>query len=104
MKSFGEFVQQYEKKTKEKFKVHENLCIEYCPENGILTYLIDESEKQLILFQVCGNAEYWDIITQKIAKMNGCNKITFATKRNPKGFIRKYRYKVAGYVLEKDVG
>ena len=38
-----------------------------------------------------------------LAKMLGKKKIVFATRRKPDGFMRKYKYKLIGYLLEKEV-
>ena len=58
----------------------------------------------LILLNVYSkNGKYWDEKFMEIAKENSCKKIRFGTRRNYRGFIRKYNYKLAGYILEKGV-
>ncbi len=58
-------------------------------------------ENSLVLVSVYGNGKYWNNWADVKAKELGLNKIMFATKRNPKGFIRKHGFKVTGYILER---
>lgn len=58
-------------------------------------------DDKLILVNVYGNGTYWDTWADKKAEELGVEKIFFATKRNPKGFVRKYGYEVIGTILER---
>jgi hypothetical protein len=68
-------------------------------ENGFCVWR--EYENNLVLVAVYGNGEYWnqwaDLKAEELKKEN----IFFATKRNPKGFVRKYGYQITGYILER---
>ena len=50
-----------------------------------------------------GNGRKMDEFTKSLARRIGAKKIVFATRRNPVGFMRKYGYKVIGFILEKEV-
>lgn len=58
---------------------------------------------ELILYQVYGNGDLWDRYFVELAKRLNLKKIKFGTKRNYKGFERKFGYKLVGYILEKEV-
>ena len=75
--------------------------VETHPENGFCIW--QETENHLYLVQVYGNGKYWDKWAESKAKKLGLNKILFATKRNPDGFCRKYKYKVIGHILERSI-
>ena len=63
----------------------------------------DIYEDALTLVQVYGDGKYWNEWAEIKAKELGKTKILLATKRNPKGFCRKFNYKVTGYILERDI-
>lgn len=58
---------------------------------------------KLILINVYGDGRYWDEWAEQKAKNMNKKSILFATKRNPEGFERKYKYKVTGYILERSI-
>lgn len=63
----------------------------------------NETPDSIVLIQVYGDGALWDAWAIDMAKKLGKKKITFATQRNPKGFVRKFGYEVTGYILEKEV-
>jgi len=58
---------------------------------------------RLIVHNVCGDGLYWDRFFVALAKINGCRKIVCSKRRSTKAYARKYGFKVAGYILEKEV-
>jgi hypothetical protein len=60
-------------------------------------------EDKLILANVYGDGRYWDTWAAKKAEELGCTTISFTTKRNPAGFVRKYNCEVVGYIVERKV-
>lgn len=70
-------------------------------EHGFCIWQLHEGNVHLI--QVYGNGAYWNTWAENKAKELGVNKIVFATKRNPEGFCRKYKYKVIGHILERSL-
>lgn len=92
-------IEDYLKKSGDE-KIFLNNLIEN--ENGFASYRI--SGDTLVLLNVYSkNGDYWNGKFMKIARENGCKKIKFGTRRNYKGFVRKYNYKLVGYILEKEV-
>lgn len=70
-------------------------------DHGFCSYKV--SNGILVGFTGYGDGEYWDKFLQEKAKENDCNKYMITTRRNPKVFERKYGFKIAGYILEKEV-
>lgn len=61
------------------------------------------TQNEIVIINVFGNGQYWDGFFQALAKKLGKKRIKFATKRSPKAFMKKYNYKLTGYILEKEV-
>lgn len=72
-------------------------------DNGFATWTIDRSDNALVGLNVYGDGKYWEEFGNELAKKLGCTKIRVATKRSPKAFVRKYGFKLVGYILEKEV-
>ena len=70
-------------------------------EHGFCSYKI--AHGNLICFSAYGDGEHWDNFLMSKAKESGCKKYMITTRRNPKVFERKYGFKIAGYILEKEV-
>jgi len=58
-------------------------------------------EDKLILIQVYGDGEFWDMWADNKAEEMGKEKVFFATKRSPRSFAKKYGYEISGYILER---
>ena len=70
-------------------------------DNGFCIYRV--TDKKLILINVYGNGKFWNKWAEDKARELNLKTILFATKRNPKGFHRKYNYNIVGYILERDL-
>jgi len=79
--------------------IHEDNLIEN--EHGFMSWKIHEND--LVLLNVYGDGEYWDVFSNQLAKEFKKKKIIIATRRNPKAFEKKFNYKLTGYILEKEV-
>ena len=55
----------------------------------------------LCLIHVYGDGVYWNSWADKKAEELGVTNIFFATTRSPRGFERKFNYKVIGHILER---
>lgn len=71
-------------------------------EQGFVSYTITK-DNVFVINQCYGSGKYWDDYCANKAKELHCSKIRFATKRNYKGFEKKYKYNMIGYILEKEV-
>ena len=60
-------------------------------------------EDSLVLLNVYGDGEYWNSWATEKAKQSNIKKILIGTKRSPKGFTKKFGFKVTGYILERTV-
>lgn len=60
-----------------------------------------QGEDTLVLVNVYGDGAYWNGWADRKAEELQCDNILFVTKRNPAGFVRKYKFEVTGYVLER---
>jgi len=71
---------------------------------GFIIYEVDGDVLGLLhVYATKGSGKKMDKFINSLAKEIGAKKIRFATRRRPEGFVRKYNYKVVGYVLEKEV-
>lgn len=70
-------------------------------EHGFCIWRIESNS--LILVAVYGDGEYWNEWSINKAMKENIKNIIFATKRKPDAFVRKYGYKVTGYILSREV-
>tara|TARA_R110000737_G_scaffold347767_1_gene380087 strand:+ start:1229 stop:1522 length:294 start_codon:yes stop_codon:yes gene_type:complete len=91
-------IKRYLEKSKDKHIEAENLIEN---EHGFMSWTTWED--YLVVIQVYGDGAYWNKELDKIAKELGYDKIMMATKRNYKGFERKFGFKLTAYVLERRV-
>lgn len=70
-------------------------------EHGFCIWKIHKG--RLVLISVYGDGEYWDDWSIQKAKEMKLKSIIVGTKRSPRPFVRKYGYKITGYMLEKEV-
>ena len=91
-------IKRYLEKSKDKHIEAENLIEN---EHGFMSWTTWED--YLVAIQVYGDGDYWNQELNNLAKKLGYEKIMMATKRNYKGFERKFGFKLTGYVLERRV-
>ena len=71
-------------------------------EHGFMSWRIDEED--FVCLNVYGDGEYWDKYMNELAKQLGCKTILGGTTRKSyKAYVRKYNFKLVGYILEKEV-
>ena len=93
-----EDIERYLKKSKDTFIAIDNLIEN---EHGFMSWTTWED--YLVVIQVYGDGNYWNTVLDNLAKELGYKKIMMATKRNYKGFEKKFGFKLTGYVLERRV-
>ena len=93
-----EDIERYLEKSKDKHIETENLIEN---EHGFMSWTTFED--YLVAVQVYGDGEYWNRYLDELAKELGYDKILIGTKRNYKGFERKFGFKLTGYLLERRV-
>lgn len=90
--------------------------IEYCRHSGDKTVpegnlvenehgfcVWDIRQGAFIIVAIYGDGDFWDKWIDEKAKSVGMKQIIFATRRNPNSFIRKYGFKITGYILAREV-
>lgn len=70
-------------------------------DHGFMVYRIHGDS--FCIMHCYGDGKYWDGVAEEMALKNGCSRIKFATRRNPRTFAKKYGYRLTGYVMEKEV-
>jgi hypothetical protein len=68
------------------------------------SYVLDEQENVLYVYQAMGKAETLKAKTQELCRHLGCDRIIFATRRNGRAFARLIGGKVIAEVVELDRG
>jgi len=96
----GHKKEQYFKKSKDDLIIEENTIDN---EFGFATWNINPKYKALIIHNLFGDGQYWEQFFIGLAKRLGLKKIMFLTKRNPKAFERRFKCKLVGYLLEREV-
>lgn len=92
-------IQRFLKKSKSEYLDTTNLIEN---EHGFMSWKIDGDK--FVCINVYGNGEYWDKYINELAKQLGCKKILGGTSRKSyKAFIKKYNFKLVGYIFEKEV-
>lgn len=70
-------------------------------EHGFCVWRVDDGA--LIIVAIYGDGDYWNPWIDKKAIEQGMKQIIFATRRKPDSFVRKYGFKVTGYILARSV-
>lgn len=96
-----QWIKHYEKHANQPFQLLSNDKLLFDEEHGFTTYRVVGD--MFYVGCVCGNGDYWQEVHNKLAKENGCTKIKTGTYRNPKPIMRKYGYRIVGYILEREV-
>ena len=89
-----------------RFKEKANSDLDYTNlienEHGFMSWKIDGDK--FVCITVYGDGQYWDKYMNELAKQLGCKTILGGTTRKSyKAYVRKYNFKLVGYILEKEV-
>lgn len=95
-----EWLFEYFKKSGDDYLYLDNLIV---TDKGFASFEINEEENAIVLLQVYGDGKFWDEFFTDLAKKLNKNKIIIGTKRNPRGFCRKFGFNLVGFILEKEV-
>ena len=91
--------ERYLKKSGDDYIETENLIEN---EHGFMSWKVDGDK--FVCINVYGNGEYWDKYMNELAKQLGCKTILGGTTRKSyKAFVKKYNFKLVGYIFEKEV-
>ena len=71
-------------------------------EHGFMSWKVDG--EHFVCLSAYGDGVYWDKYMNGLAKQLGCTKVLTSTQRKSyKAYVRKYNFKLVGYILEKEV-
>ena len=94
-----ETAERYLKKSGDDYIETENLIEN---EHGFMSWKVDGNK--FVCMNVYGDGEYWDEYMNELAKQLGCKTILGGTTRKSyKAFVKKYNFKLVGYIFEKEV-
>ena len=57
----------------------------------------------VLIYNEFGDGRYWEKFFTQVAKNNGIKTVRCATSRNPAPYVRKFKFKIVGYILEREV-
>jgi len=100
--SLVEWVEFYEAKTGAKARFNHLENIEFDPEKGFMSWWLTAEDTDLHLGKVAGDGLFWERRVLEEAHRLGCKKIVSFTKR-PKFFMRRYKAKIRGFIMEREV-
>lgn len=100
--SLEEWVDYYEGKTGAKCRFNSLETIEFDPEKGFMSWWLTAEDTDFHLGKVCGDGPWWEGRILSLARGLGCRKIVSFTL-SPRFFLRKYKGKIRGFIMEREV-
>lgn len=97
-----EWVDYYERKTGAKCRFNHLETIEFDPEKGFMSWWLTSEDTDFHLGKVAGDGKHWEQRVMDEARRLGCTKVVAFTKR-PKFFLKRYRGKIRGFIMEREV-
>lgn len=91
-KTLDEYIEMYEKHTKEKFEFNHSFSFFYNPEHGFCEYQVHDGN--IYIYQLCGDLKYWISIAYDTCKKFGLKAIASFIVRKPKPFIRRLGFRL----------
>ena len=101
-KSFDEWVEFYERKTKMKFKREKAYRLFYFPERGFAEIAVNEEKKMLVIRQLAGDGAFWHRAIEILAILFGVKTCGSIVVRHIKPYIRYFGYKIDSVEYTKD--
>lgn len=96
--TFEEWVDKYNSKAPAPFHRDERYMLYYLPDKGFCE--VGQTEKMVIIHQLCGDARYWKDKVSEMARKIGIEKCgTWCVRQEVLAYIRLFGYKI--YKREK---
>lgn len=90
-----EWIELYEKKTKEKFEPHAGFKLFYLPDRGFCEIKVDSEKKIVMIYQACGDGKFWRDYGLLLADLTGCIVLgTICCRKNVRAFIKLFGFSV----------
>lgn len=97
-----EWIKKYLEKSGDDYVIWDGVKVAVDDKHGFCTYEVFDGE-MVFVYNVYGDGRFWEKFLKKEAKQANCPVIRFATRRNPKAFMRRFNAKLVGYILEMEV-
>lgn len=97
-----EWIKKYLEKSGDDYVILDGVRVVVDDRHGFCTYEVFPHE-MVFVYNVYGDGRFWEKFLKEKARQAGCSVIRFATRRNPKAFIRRFNAKLVGYILEMEV-
>lgn len=97
-KSLKEWIEFYEAKSGDSFYLLPDFRLLYMPERGFATMKPDYEGKMMIVYQVCGDAKFWQDYTELVSQAAGFECMATIFTRHIEPFIRA----LGGEIIEKE--
>lgn len=85
-----EWLNLYEKKTKEKAGSEDGFCLFFNSEKGFARIKIDKDLKTVMVKETCGDGKFWYGFAKEVAKMNDLDKLATFVCRDIHAYIRLF--------------
>ena len=89
-----EWIEFYEKKSKEKFEVPKGFIFNWLPTRGFSVMYPDFKGKILMIFSTCGDGKFWRDVGEMLALNNGMTCLGTICVRKVDAYIRFWGWKV----------
>lgn len=97
-----EWIRKYLEKSGDDYVIWDGVGVAVDAERGFCTYEVFDGE-MVFVYNVYGDGRFWEKFLKEEARQANCPVIRFATRRNPKAFMRRFNAKLVGYILEVEV-
>lgn len=101
--TLNEWADKYNKSVGTKVFFHPNKSLYYHNDKGFFLYIINEEKMRFELHELCGDGRFLIKEAERIARENKCNIMSSLTRHNPKSVERLFKFKVTGYIVEKEL-
>lgn len=90
-KSLEEWIEVYEERADDVYKLTPNEKLVYDPMHGFFTHCFDAAKGEILIAKMCGDGRHWRPLIYKLAKATrdlGVKTVLFCTPRNPAVYMR----------------
>ena len=88
------WIEKYERKTGEQFKVPKGFRLFFLPARGFAQFKVDQQGKMLVVYQLCGDANFWRDLGEIICWQNDLRYISTICTRSIKPYIRLFGWSI----------
>lgn len=93
-RSLQEWIEFYERKTGDKFSVPQGYGLNYLAERGFAQMMLDDKNKMVVVYQVCGDGKFWHDYAEMCAAGAGFDCVATMCTRPIRPYIRAFGWKI----------